>query len=68
MLKKIGTDNMRKSIGEILDCKSRFAKSFSLDMISDHIATQNEEEIDSLADEAKHTSRNKKLRQKKKAL
>lgn len=90
MLKKIGTDDMRKSIGRILDCVSlrgdefiierkhlpmaalipvakleaisQFSKSFALEMISGPTTTQDEDEINTLANEAKHKSRKKKAK------
>jgi antitoxin (DNA-binding transcriptional repressor) of toxin-antitoxin stability system len=96
MLKKIGTDDMRESMGRILDCVnlrgdefiierkhkplaalvpvaklealSRFAKSFALEMISGPDTTiQDDEEIDFLANEAKHKSRKKTPQKKKRA-
>lgn len=84
MLKKIGTDDMRKKMGEILDCVNlrgdefiierkhkpiaalipleklealtKMAKDYVLEIVSS-VTTASQEEIDTLANEAKHRAR-----------
>lgn len=93
MQKKIGTDDMRKKMGEILDCvnlrgdefiierkekpiaaliplakleaMTKMAKNYALELISNPALASSQEEIDTLANEAKHLTRKDKMRPRK---
>ncbi len=85
MLRKIGTDDMRKKMGEILDCVNlrgdefiiqrkqkpiaglipirklnaiqEISKNFIIDFLETNETTLTQDEVDALADMAKHKSR-----------